>query len=338
MKKLAICIPTYNRSYHLQNCLNTILNNGKIINDIEICISDNNSTDNTKNVIEYYKKYLKINHNINNKNIGVAKNILKSVEISNSEFCWVIGDDDMLLEYSIQEALDLIHKYQKADYFYVNSYHFNSELLKKYKYPIKTSDLPENLSKFSNFPYSFYGKFVELINPNISFDFLGGLYLSIFRKKNWDRNLNKINEKNINNNLLFSNIDNTYPHIKIFAYAFKNSEVFFCSKPLSINLYGVREWTSLYPIVRSIRSVNALEIYFKNGLSKKKLFKYKNYALQYFLPDIIKLMLNLKNSHPYMKEIFFFFIKNCYYPNIYLSIFYQIRRSINKLLKNEKNL
>ena len=90
--------------------------------------------------------------------------------------------------------------------------------------------------------------------------------------------------------------------------------------------------------MRSIRSVNALEIYFKNGLSKKKLFKYKNYALQYFLPDIIKLMLNLKNSHPYMKEIFFFFIKNCYYTNIYLSIFYQIRRSINKLLKNEKNL
>ena len=121
MKKLAICIPTYNRSYHLENCLNTILNNGKIINDIEICISDNNSTDNTKNVIEHYKKYLKINHNINNKNIGVAKNILKSVEISNSEFCWVIGDDDMLLEYSIQEALNLIHKYQKADYFYVNS-------------------------------------------------------------------------------------------------------------------------------------------------------------------------------------------------------------------------
>lgn len=332
MKKLAICIPTYNRSYHLENCLNSILNNGKIISEIEISISDNNSTDETKTIIEKYKKYFEINYNQNTKNIGVAKNILKSVEISNSEFCWVIGDDDMLLSNAIEQVLELMKKYKNADYFYVNSYHFNSKILKNYKHPINTDDLPKNLTKFSKFPNNFYGKFIELINPKISFDFLGGLYLSVFRKKNWDNNLDKISEKNINNNLLFSNIDNTYPHIKIFAYAFKDSDIFFCSRPLSINLYGVREWTSLYPVVRSIRSVNALEIYFKNGLSKKNFFKYKNYALQYFLPDIIKLMLNLKNSYPYMKEILFFFMKNCYYPNLYLSIFYQIKRSINKLL------
>ena len=338
MKKLAICIPTYNRSYHLENCLNTILKNGNIINEIEICISDNNSTDETKTIIEKYKKYFEINHNQNSRNIGVAKNILKSVEISTSEFCWVVGDDDMLLSNAIEQVLELIKKYQNADYFYVNSYHFNSQLLKNYKYPISTDDLPKNLTKFSNFPKSFYGNFIKFINPDISFDFLGGLYLPVFRKKKWSENLNKIDENNINNNLLFSNLDNTYPHIKIFAYAFKNSEAYFYSIPLTVNLYGVREWTSLYPIVRSIRSVDALEVYFKNGLSRKNYLKYKNYALQYFLPDMIKLILNLKNSYPYMKEILLFYIKNCYYPNLYLSIFYQIKRSLNKIIKYEKNL
>ena len=76
------------------------------------------------------QKIEEINYYKNDKNIGVAKNILRSVEISNSEFCWVVGDDDMLLKNSIQEVLDLLYKHQKADYFYINSYHFNSELLK----------------------------------------------------------------------------------------------------------------------------------------------------------------------------------------------------------------
>lgn len=335
MTKLAICIPTFNRSYHLKNCLNSLLNNGKIIKDVEICISDNNSTDDTKDVINFYKKKININYHKNYENIGVAKNILKSVEISNSEFCWVVGDDDMLLNYSIKEVLNLINNYTNADYFYINSFHFNSELLKNYKYPINTEDLPKNLKKFSDFPNNFYGKFIDFINPKISFDFLGGLYLSVFRKYNWDKNLGKINYKNMDNKSLFSNLDNTYPHIKIFAYAFKNSEAYFNSKPLSINLYGVREWTSLYPIVRSIRSIDALEVYSKNGLTKKKLFIYKNHALQYFLPDIIKLFLNFKNSYPYMKEILLFYFKNCYYPNLYLSILYQIKRSIKKMLRYE---
>ena len=82
----------------------------------------------------------------------------------------------MLLKNSIQEVLDLLYKHQKADYFYINSYHFNSELLKNYKHPINTDDLPKNLSKFSNFPNSFYGKFIEFINPKISFDFLSILH------------------------------------------------------------------------------------------------------------------------------------------------------------------
>ena len=84
MKKLAICIPTYNRSYHLKNCLNSILLNGDEVKNIEVCISDNNSTDDTQNIVNFYKKHIDINYQLNTENIGVAKNILKSVAISNS--------------------------------------------------------------------------------------------------------------------------------------------------------------------------------------------------------------------------------------------------------------
>ena len=40
---------------------------------------------------------------------------------------------------------------KKVDYFYINSYHFDSKLLKNYSYPINTNDLPINLEKFSSF-------------------------------------------------------------------------------------------------------------------------------------------------------------------------------------------
>ena len=44
MYKLSICIPTYNRSKYLLNCLNSIFIAKRTSDlDFEVCISDNNS-------------------------------------------------------------------------------------------------------------------------------------------------------------------------------------------------------------------------------------------------------------------------------------------------------
>ena len=263
MKKISICIPTYNRSSHLNNCLNSIYLNGKITQFAEICVSDNNSSDNTLEIIKLYENKLNIKLNINSKNIGVAKNILKTVEISSSEFCWIIGDDDLLAECAIEEVIKKITEYQDVDFYYVNSKHLHHNKLDRYKKPINPNIITEIMPKFSNQNNDLRCNFIDLINPSISFDFLGGIYLSVFRRSMWTKNLFSLEEKKMNNELLFSNLENTFPHVKIFAYAFKKSKAFFISKPLTINLHGTREWSSLYPIIRSIRLPSALDIYFK---------------------------------------------------------------------------
>ena len=52
--KLSICIPTYNRSKHLKNCLNSIiLNLNYRKEDVQICVSDNCSTDETESVVRH---------------------------------------------------------------------------------------------------------------------------------------------------------------------------------------------------------------------------------------------------------------------------------------------
>ena len=98
MKKLSICIPTFNRSIHLNNCLNSI----KIAKQnsdmpLEVCISDNCSSEKIESIISNYKKELDIVYNRNNKNIGLGNNILKSVSIASGEFAWIIGNDDLIL-------------------------------------------------------------------------------------------------------------------------------------------------------------------------------------------------------------------------------------------------
>ena len=57
---LSICIPTFNRSKHLSNCVNSIIacKNKSNVN-FELCISNNNSTDDTDKVIELAKKRIK---------------------------------------------------------------------------------------------------------------------------------------------------------------------------------------------------------------------------------------------------------------------------------------
>ena len=117
MNKLSICIPTFNRPRHLNNCLNSIYNNLANKLSYDVCISDNNSSEETERVVNNYKDKMNITYKKNSKNVGVANNIILCTNLSKSEYCWVIGDDDLLFNYSIEEALNLINENNDVDFF-----------------------------------------------------------------------------------------------------------------------------------------------------------------------------------------------------------------------------
>ena len=64
---LSVCIPTYNRAKNLENCLNSIKIASQKIHPsfVEICISDNASTDETSRVVEKFKKFLNMKYKKN---------------------------------------------------------------------------------------------------------------------------------------------------------------------------------------------------------------------------------------------------------------------------------
>ena len=115
---LSICIPTYNRVNQLDNCLNSILISKRNVDNFnfEICVSDNNSEEDTESIIKKYNKELKIKYNRNEKNLGFAINGIKSISMAEGEFSWMIGNDDLILPKTLSKLKNLLQDNLDKDY------------------------------------------------------------------------------------------------------------------------------------------------------------------------------------------------------------------------------
>ena len=109
MKSLTICIPTYNRVLLLKESLYSIIRAIEFAKiEVKIIISDNFSTDNTKDfcinlIIQYpYISYYRNNENFNELNFYLA------VEKSKSDYIWLFSDDDIMNLNSIKLVNDAI--------------------------------------------------------------------------------------------------------------------------------------------------------------------------------------------------------------------------------------
>jgi len=335
--KISICIPSYNRAAHLTNCLQSIiLNKSRSKIDFEVCVSDNCSTDETEDVVRRAQASIAIKYQKNLKNLGIPKNFLNVVEMAHGEFVWLIGDDDLLLPYALEELFDLIGKHQNIDFFYINSFHLTTQNVFSFPQPYDIANLPKNMIPVSSWPNSGEMRFMDLVNPKISFDFLGGMFLSVFRRQNWIQNVNVLDEVAVSDPRTFSHFDNTFPHVKIFSKAFANSKAFFYAKPLSVCLEGAREWAPMSPLVHSVRIVEALDEYRKNGLSYIKYLQCKNYALSNFIPHFVKMFINKEQSgFVYIKPLRLI-LANCLYPNFYLSVIYFFVRKLKITLSSSR--
>lgn len=104
--KFAICIPTYNRCDKLKECLDSFIDEA-VKYDVNIYISDNASTDNTKNFLKKYSsKYKNVHYKNQSLQLHLDLNMLTVLEMAQSEYALWLGDDDKLKN----NALELILK------------------------------------------------------------------------------------------------------------------------------------------------------------------------------------------------------------------------------------
>ncbi len=84
----------------------------------------------------------------------------------------------------------------------------------------------------------------------------------------------------------------------------------------------------MYPLVISVRLVEALDEYRKNGLPYIDYMRCKNFALRSFLPDLAHMLINKNSSgFAYINPIKLIF-RNFLYPNFYFSIIYYFGRKL----------
>lgn len=109
-KLLSICIPTYNRSECLRECLDSVLITiGGHERDIEIVISDNASTDNTGDIIRAFQEmHPWIRYHRNEQNIGAERNFRHVATLAQGENVWIFGDDDKMESNAIPSVLDSV--------------------------------------------------------------------------------------------------------------------------------------------------------------------------------------------------------------------------------------
>jgi len=110
---LSIAILAWNRAPYLKNLLNNILPQARELKEkVEICVSNNNSTDNTREVVMKFKeKYPDlIKYNENKENLGFDKNFLKATEMSNGDFVWTFGHDDNIVENGLSEVVKFLKR------------------------------------------------------------------------------------------------------------------------------------------------------------------------------------------------------------------------------------
>jgi glycosyltransferase involved in cell wall biosynthesis len=112
MKKLAICIPTYNRSKLLDRLLKSIPS----INDIMVSICDDGSTDNTSEIVKKHKSRISIKY-FYQQNKGRATALRKSILNSKANFIMIADSDDYFEKNGIKRILRFIKKNKSTNFF-----------------------------------------------------------------------------------------------------------------------------------------------------------------------------------------------------------------------------
>lgn len=132
---VSVVIPVLNGEKYIERCINSILN--QIYRDIEIIVVDNNSEDETINII---KRKMSEDTRIKllktlKKGVSIARNL--GLENSNGEYVMFVDSDDTLDENAISQMIDIARKEKceiiKCGYKFIRRKKINKYILKKGK-------------------------------------------------------------------------------------------------------------------------------------------------------------------------------------------------------------
>jgi glycosyltransferase involved in cell wall biosynthesis len=120
-KILSICVPTYNRSRFLkEQLIRFSAFDSSIYEQVEILISNNCSTDNTKEVVKSFLGKFPFIYHENEENLGMDGNFLTCFELATGKYIWLLGDDDFIEESGLKNLLSYLDKKEEYGLVHIN--------------------------------------------------------------------------------------------------------------------------------------------------------------------------------------------------------------------------
>jgi glycosyltransferase involved in cell wall biosynthesis len=201
VKRLSICIPTFNRAVFLAESLEAIRDALELVDTrkVEIVISDNCSDDLTQQVIQKFVdlRLCEVKNFTQKENIGWS-NLIKVTDYAIGDYIWILSDDDLILRDSILKILSLIESSEEEISIIVNIAAFDSR---------------GNISKAflnKNSIVTDFNSGLKLLGRHITF-----LSSVVFGRNNLDGEMKKISE------------NNGFPQSFVFLKAMRASKIFF---------------------------------------------------------------------------------------------------------------
>lgn len=302
---LSICIPTYNREKHLDECLDSIVNQEWFNEqEIEIVVSDNASIDGT---IELVKKYQNDHKNIryfrNKKNLGSAKNILNLVlNLAEGEYVWIFWDDDLMSPIWIKKTINAIRK-NAIDI--LLSYRIDFIDWTKPTNWINNENNPEMLHwlyEFSKFISTdinrYFRRYAEL------FTFIS---IMCFRRSIFQDNFNNMNLKYSKRYMSYVYNKHYFWHSVILYWLLKKNAIIWIHKDtLAFTRMWNQEWNMWFRIIKDLSDL-FIKFYINHKeLNKKILITFLKIITSWIFPAFIWTI------KPYINKSFFESMKNKY--------------------------
>lgn len=265
---LSICIPTYNGGEHFKYNVNKLIDMSLKYN-FYICVSDNASTDETQEyMLNLITKYDFIKYHRNKNNQGWAYNFDYVLKMADTEYAWLLGDDDEIFEDTIEKVMKALLTYE-PDICILNS--LKDTNIKSKLYTDKNevlSDLGLALTFISN--CIFKNTVIKKIN------------LKQVKNNAFPHTIEILNYLKINCKLFCLDNVNIKPlkNIAEMRYSDKHMEYFFCDyRDIVINLIGYNDIAKKMFIKKRnelFTLKNIINMRRAHAITLKKLYDFRN--------------------------------------------------------------
>lgn len=299
---LSICIPTYNHAELLKLLLVSLVPQvNKLNGSVEIVVSDNCSTDHTAEIVGAYHNNSNVHYHRNAYNRGGNANLVFAPkEWAKGEYCWIIGDDDMIIQGQLARIVTVLNENPTIDAFYTNIafelvternkiiVEKNSEFEPKPGQCISGEWLDKSLARWED---------LLAIMDNKA-DMLTAVVGHIFRRSVWCDHVEVLGYDMANMMSIdkeFSSLAYTYPHVKILAAAMVGKPSFFIGRPAILmgQSFGVHYVDSV-PVIDLFRRNDLFDFLTQMGISSELLAPYREHWLRMFGSNVMKLLLSNK--------------------------------------------